>query len=251
MIEPTTPSVSSPPSSGWNGLAQTIARRTTDLLVIGLIVAGGLTVTRQILQWWQAEPPAAVSPVEIANRVDLSAAAAADPLAIISQDGLPVLFRGERYRLSHQSCEGTREQAQTRLVSFCRTCCRDWKDKQRSISTLNSAATLPAVDEKFGKIPQDTSWHAIEGSPHSEIRVTDGPLPMVIGVRLDLQRTQEETGDLAFETKNQTDGNLVSEPLDEGVVICYGFAMPAREQNWSLLLLERLQATDLTSGRLP
>ncbi len=37
-------------------LARRIARRTTDLLAISLILIGGLTVTRRIIIWWKTDP---------------------------------------------------------------------------------------------------------------------------------------------------------------------------------------------------
>jgi hypothetical protein len=46
------------PARWRSSLAQRISSRTTDILAIAVVLIGSLTLGRQILEWWRAEPPA-------------------------------------------------------------------------------------------------------------------------------------------------------------------------------------------------
>lgn len=54
------PTGASPPATTLASLARRISSRTSDLLAIAIVVVASLTLGRQVLEWWHAEPPAAM-----------------------------------------------------------------------------------------------------------------------------------------------------------------------------------------------
>ena len=51
-------------SASFGEIARRVSSRTTDLLAISLVLVASLTLGRQVLQWWRAEPPQVVAPAQ-------------------------------------------------------------------------------------------------------------------------------------------------------------------------------------------
>ena len=90
----------SPPT--YRQLAEKIARRTTDGIVIALIVAGLLTIARHASQWWDDA------------RTDWDANPAQVELPAVDDSQQPIV----------QFAASSREQARARAIAHCDAACR-------------------------------------------------------------------------------------------------------------------------------
>jgi hypothetical protein len=95
-------------ASSFADVARRTASRTTDLIAIAIVLVASLTLGRQVLQWWQAEPPSA-SPTDEAGTSPTWESGG--PLVLEFGD-LPLT-------MTRQPVRGDREAAIDALVARC------------------------------------------------------------------------------------------------------------------------------------
>jgi hypothetical protein len=100
------------PRADFRGLAKRIAGRTTDLIAIGVVLVGGLTLGRQVLEWWRTDPPETVAATNALPGTAGPWGAANTPVQLEFGE-YPLALRRE-------TIAGDREAAMTALVSACR-----------------------------------------------------------------------------------------------------------------------------------
>ena len=190
----TAPSVG---ASGFGKLARGIARRTTDLLAIGVVAAGLLAVAGKLTRWWSAEPDDLLPAVPAVTSTEWGAGGG--PVSLEFGD-LP-------YTLRRQTVRGDAEEAGERLLAACRD--------------ITAAATEPAGDVRgpeIGLLDALKSAEPAEELPGGGrlVRV-DEPLPMVLGTRV-----------------YPADGSGRAAGRER--VVCWGRAFPFGESDWMLFL---------------
>jgi hypothetical protein len=121
---------SSPPPTS---LARTLARRTTDLLAISIVIIFGLTAGRELIQWWRTEDAVP------------SGGSARSVQAEWSQRPLRLRIGTSPLTLSRQPFTGTRAAAEEKLLSLAR------------LSLLNVGEVLAPPT------PAETDWLAALG----------------------------------------------------------------------------------------
>src|SRR5262249_9410637 len=104
------------PPSTFADVARRTTSRTTDLIAIAIVLVASLTLGRQVLRWWQAEPPAP------------NAAAEAGPASAWEVGSAPLLleFGDMPLAMTRQAIRGDEETAVDALVARC------WDEAQRA-----------------------------------------------------------------------------------------------------------------------
>ncbi|MBS0263590.1 MAG: hypothetical protein JSS02_16735, partial [Planctomycetes bacterium] len=212
---PATPPAARPAS--MQDVARKIRGRTADLLAIAIIVGATLSFGSQIISWWRSGPPAdaAGNPVLTPPGWDL--------------DGQPVDlgFGDLPVTLTRQQIAGDHPAAVEALFEACRE--------------ISMAATAP-----LGETP-DAEQRLIERvaslTPRSElpgawqVYVVDDAFPFVVGLKtltVNSGTAKPPTTAPAAPTAEH------SAPADSEQIprrlVCYGLAMPAGEQAWTLFI---------------
>jgi hypothetical protein len=203
-------------SGDWSDLSRRIARRTTDLIAIALLLAAGLTIARRVVVWWKTEPG------------DLRA----DPEYVYSSDALApwgiapggtALDLGELpLSLHREALRGAKSNALDRLRGECRT----------TLVEADGALldALPPVSESESRLlTQLAAQPAAESGPNDRWALYDvpGPLPMVLGVHRGLP------------------------PDATPRVVSWGLVLPLGEDAWSILRVTPQGAGSGPADRLP
>ncbi len=145
-------------------LAKTIARRTTDLIAISLILVGLVTVSRRILEWWQAEPAAGL-------RAELSH----DAMAPWNLGEVPtrIDFGDAPFSLERSVVRGNLDDAREELQRWC-----------RELLLQTPAPKLPeASDAEVELLSHLERREPVEQGPGWAIRHMPGVLTMTVGTR--------------------------------------------------------------------
>jgi hypothetical protein len=197
-------------------LARRITSRTTDLVAISIVVVAALTLGRQVVHWWHAEPPAAAH-VEPA----LPAPAWEDELQPLSLE-----FGDLPLALTRQVVIGDQKAAVEALVRHCQnaleaaTCpTGESRDaEQRLLEKIADLTPIAApVDEQVG---------------NGQVYIVDERFTLVAAVKQFSGRTKETA-------------------REQRRVVCWGMAMPARERAWTLYVFQESPVIDTLSPGLP
>lgn len=193
-----------PPPEDLGSHSRRIARRTTDLIAIALIIGAGLTVASRVVEWWRTDP----ADVMDNGRPDISLGALV-PWGI-APDGVQLQFGEAPFALRQQAMRGTFDDALTRLEENC---------VRRLIAA--PAAALPgaasaAEQRLLTQLANLTPTRTAADNQWAVYRVP-GPLAMVVGV-------------------------LHSSPeLPESRIAQWGIVLPATEGAWTVLTIEPRQ----------
>jgi hypothetical protein len=186
--------------SDLSSLGSRIVRRTTDLIVIAVIVGVALTVTLRVVDWWRAEPESLTANLEAAFSRDALAPWGA------GASGTQVRLGEAPFTLARVDFQGTLDGALTRLEERCAA----------SIA-VSSKHDLPVIEDSeaqlIARLSRETPSRKLASEGGSLYRLP-GPVPMVIAVGSGAGR-------------------------DAGIdrVLCWGLAMPFDAQQWNLLLV--------------
>lgn len=150
-----------PLPKGLAGIARRIARRTTDLIVVGIVLIGGLTFGRQAVEWWRAEPEA-MSP----------GPATADSLSPWNAAPVEIEFGNAPLSLTRMTVAGDQEAAMNRLTAECRKIAED------PAGMLLESPAAEAIVSRLSKLAP------VESGPGGwSVYRLDDPFPLVAAVR--------------------------------------------------------------------
>jgi hypothetical protein len=211
------------PGTGYGGLARRIARRTTDLLAIALVLVAGIGLGGQLIGWWRSEPQA---------RLQNPGAEATS----WERDGVPLdlQFGDSPFALERTPVSGGREAAAQRLVDSCAAAADSPASQSRPISSdeqrlIAAAEALEPVREEHGR------WR---------VYVVDGPVLQAVVI----DSTMRAPSGFGSAASGSLAGDVQSaEPLDEHQthatasprVLCWGLAFPADEHRWIVYTFRR------------
>ncbi|MFV0445162.1 MAG: hypothetical protein ACK5Q5_16420 [Planctomycetaceae bacterium] len=173
-----------------------IARRTTDLIVIAIILMAGLTVTQRLLVWWKTEPADVRADPEVLFSREALTPWGAGP------EGVSIDLPGQALTLNRRMFQGTFDDAIFQLRNDC-----------REVLLSDAAPVLPRAETESNLISTLMKYPTAEVDPNLgwSLHEIGSPLTMTIGVR------RGETPDLPDR------------------VVCWGLVLPLAEGVWSLL----------------
>lgn len=139
-------------------LARRISSRTTDLLAIGILIAGGLAVGGSLMTWWRSEPPVAIVPAA-------PAAPWSDP------GGVELQFGQTPWSIRRESVTAEPEAARDLLL-----------ERMRGAVAAASGVALPPPDEaELRLLAELRQWSPHETSSTGRLYVIGGPLLWMVG----------------------------------------------------------------------
>ena len=209
------PSESAP--RDFAALARRISSRTTDLLAVAILLAGGLAIGGSLMDWWRSEPPVASPSLPPASPWD-------DP------SGVDLDFGGADWSVHRQTVRGSAADAANAVLA-----------RLRGIVSETETAALPPIDDaEAGLLEQLPNWSPVESSSQGNIYLIGGPIYWVIATR-----TLDPIGESI-----QTGGGV--EPrrsADEGErVVAWGLALPQPEDVWTLYLIRHQSSRSQPAG---
>lgn len=191
----TDPAPNSPRANDFGRLAKRISSRTTDLIAIAVVLIGGLSIGRQLVEWWRAEPEVGVPVVAGESETNPWGTGAA-----------PVLleFGDAPLALSRQNVSGDRETALRLLVARCEAAVRETKAPTPLAN--DAAESLVARTQALEPVAEEPGvWRVYRLDQH---------FPLVLGVR----RFPVAENDRA------------APPWS---LVCWGLAVPLGDADWS------------------
>ncbi|MSR59654.1 MAG: hypothetical protein EXS05_18765 [Planctomycetaceae bacterium] len=195
----TTDTAPNPPgATGISALARRISSRTTDLIAIAVVLIGGLSIGRQLIEWWRADPETGVPVVANESETNPWGSGAA-----------PVLleFGDAPLALSRQSVSGDREAALTQLVARCQAAVKG--ARQPTPLVHDAAESLVARTAALQPVAEEPGvWRVFRLDEH---------FPLVLGVR----RFPEAENDRATPPWR---------------LVCWGLAVPMGDANWTIYI---------------
>jgi hypothetical protein len=187
-------------AADFSTIARKVTSRTTDLIAIGVVLVGGLSMGRQVIEWWQAEPPS----VAMAG-----AGESANFLSSAGESPVELEFGDYPLALRRQTVPGDRDAAIAALVTACRT----------SLET-GHRANLPSGEAADRLLAHTASLTPVAESAGAwQIYRLEDRFSLVLGVRLQHGAGGNETG----ETKR---------------LARWGLAAPFNDTTWTLYLFQ-------------
>ena len=206
------------PPSGYGPVARRVARRTTDLLAIALVLIAGLGLGRQLIGWW-SEPETPAPIMEPAT-------------GLRSETPLTLEFGDSAFALERTPVAGSRETALARLVDACAAIAAS--------PTAQLGPPTPPTPAEVRLIAAAAALEPVREDPDRwRIQVVDGPVIMAAALSQSSERSDPtlEPGD-SRTNESQSPG-----------VLCWGLAFPADESRWVLYTFR--PAAESTSSAVP
>jgi hypothetical protein len=246
--------------SSLGDVARRISSRTTDLVAISIVLVASLTLGRQILHWWHAEPSsptAAVGP-------DLAGPAWDDETQPVSLE-----FGDLPMALTRQLVKGDQQVAIEALVRHCRgvaesAACpaREPDDAERRL--LEKLSGLTPVEGSAEKSDADS---VAEKPGDWQVYIVDERFTMVAAVRrfpdhgAGVWPADGQAGRLHHNDAEGQERRLHHKPaLPDGQketarggarLVCWGMAMPVGERAWTLYLFRESSTGSPSPSGLP
>ena len=192
-------------------LSRRIAGRTTDLLAIAVLLAGGLMIGFHVTEWWNTEAAPIAAPV-------------APPLSPWDDPGgVRLDFAGADWSLQRRPVEGTEEAATSALVQLCGDV----------VETSRSGERLPPMDQAEQELLRRLAeWTPIAELESGRVYAVGGPLPWIVGT-----------------LQSGASGETAAGAADGGRVVCWGLALPQPDGRWMLYVLDRRGTAAGETGR--
>jgi hypothetical protein len=187
-------------------VAKKIRSRTTDLLAMAIVLAASLTFGSKIAWWWQNDAP----PPSPASNPALTLPGWED-----GQQSVDLEFGDLPLALTRQNVVGDQPTAIKALVAHC-----------RAIVEKSAAPTNDADEAEIRLLERIADLTPAAEEPGAwQVFVVDDRFPFVAAVTLAVSRRPAD--------KNGSKSAPAARRL-----ICYGLAMPAGEQFWTLLIVK-------------
>lgn len=186
------------PAADLSTVARRVTSRTTDLIAIGVVLVGGLSMGRQVVEWWQAEPPS----VAMSGAVDVHPWGAGGSPVELEFGDYPLALR-------RQTITGDRETALAALIEACRL----------SLET-DRRTVLPSGEAADRMLAHTASLAPVaESAGNWQIFRLEDRFSLVLGVRLLPGAGKEDNS----ETRR---------------FACWGLAAPFDDTTWTLYLFQ-------------
>ena len=209
-------SAPSPAPSPAPTLARRLTRRAVDLLVVAFLVTVGLSVGRQLVDWWRTDPDALAPDLSNLNAVDLDWSRTPVTLqfgnASTSLERIP--FRGDRKQL---------EEELTRIG--------------QSIVTTTDPSASPVDEAERGWLAAlneapPVFWDSTRGNVYRRYE----PLPSFVATR--------------FTEPGETSTDPAAEPIGQRIV-GWGLAFPSPTGDWTIYVFHPDSAKAASSDSAP
>ncbi|HUG92894.1 MAG TPA: hypothetical protein VML55_18780 [Planctomycetaceae bacterium] len=192
--------------TGHGTISRRIARRTTDLLAISLVLVAGLGLGRQIVSWWRSEPAPAGAAADVTASSPWNAQGV--PLTLEFGD-LP--FAVERTPVT-----GTRETVAERLAEACAVRADSTDAPAIAVNPaeqrlLDALAGLEPVRQRAGR------W---------QVHLVDGPVLISVASRDANNAVPDPNGPASAPRR----------------VVCWGLAFPTDNDQWTLYTFRPVEA---------
>lgn len=196
-------SASAPPRKRAS-LAGRISTWTTRLILTGIILVVGLGLGRQIREWWAADDMLP-SPTPGGTTADDAG---------VQQ----ITFGGLSWVAERRELNGTPAEAAAALVARCQKTVETGRLPVRPPDKAE-LALLKRLDEAKADGPSGPLW---------QVRVTDKPVPMVVGIRWgDAEQSPNSSAP-------QADLPAPNLARDTARVVIWGMAVPTGDRAWAL-----------------
>ncbi len=213
-------------------VARRISSRTTDLVAISIVLVASLTLGRQVLHWWHAEPP----PPASALTPEVAGPAWDDERKPVSLE-----FGDLTQSLTRQIVEGDQQAAIAALVRHCQAvalaaACPAAEPDAAERQLLERIAGLKPVDplSENSTPAKMADW---------QVYVIDKRFTMVVAVkRFPDQRPESGQPRGIGASKETARGGMR--------LVCWGTAMPVGEAAWTLYLFRESPRGTSPSGPL-
>jgi hypothetical protein len=198
-----------PPPHGYGPVARRIARRTTDLLAIALVLIAGLGLGRQLIGWWSE--PKAPAPV-------------AEPATWMGHESPVTLeFSDSGYALERTPVDGNRDTAVERLIDAC-----------AAVAASPTARAGPPTPAEQRLIAAAAALEPVREDPGRwRIHVVDGPVVMA-AVLSEPSMRSASVGEPDDWKTNESQSPRV---------LCWGLAFPADDHRWILYTFRSIAET--------
>lgn len=153
------------PSGGMGSVARKVASRTTDLIVIAVVVIAALTLGRTVIEWWHEEPP----------ELSVNPGGGAQGTGVWGDGGAPVSleFGDAAISITRRMVRGDREQGLAALVETCIGIVRQ-NGPTVGESVSAEATLLNRVAEETPVAEEPDAWQVFR---------IEKPFPVVVGTR--------------------------------------------------------------------
>lgn len=234
--DPTSPRAAES-KGGFGALARRITGRTTDLIAIGLVLVGGLTMGRQLVQWWNAP-----AEMPILQGEDATGGLLADPGAAVR-----LRFGDAPLAMTRETLAGNREAAMARLIAGCREAAEN-AGPPRDAPDAGEFALLAATEHAAAVVEKPAAEKAVAKESPAEKPLAEEPGGWGV-FRLE-DRLSMIVATKVFPSAEGSEGPAWRR------VVAFGFALPLDTDQWALYsfaeaTLRSGQAADFPEIELP
>ncbi len=188
------------PSTGFGGLSRTLVRRTTDLIVIGVVAITLLNVGRKLTDWWRTSP---------------------DDLTSLPRDTAPFLWDDPQgilldladlpVRLQHQRLTGDERVIRDALIAQCR---QRFESDSRSAPVTAMLSQRRLLEQLANREPV---WR---GDDDSRVHLLEGPCLLFAGSR-----------------PADSDSTIADGSTGHRLLSCLVFAFPCDAGQWAVFTI--------------
>ncbi|MBI5757188.1 MAG: hypothetical protein HZA46_01570 [Planctomycetales bacterium] len=230
--DPTPPSPPSVPrgKATQNGMARVgrmLAGRTTDLLGIAIILIAGLTMGRQVIEWWRTDPTKLTAPLDDSQH---SALTWGDNGASVSLE-----FGDHPCAIVRRMFHGSHVDA----LSVLRADCRALLDRPDPPQKPIDASERTMLDQLAKFTPDEE-----EPGTWQLYQIADA-FGVVIGTRNFADRGGQRSD---ATSDHHPPSTIHHPPLPSRRVICWGFAFPFSKDNWVLYTFHSASTSVAVAG---
>lgn len=197
---------SSGPATGYGALARRISSRTTDLVAIAVVLIGGMSIGRQLVEWWRVEPESL-----------LPAAPHSTGGELLGADGTPVTleFGGAPLAMTREIVACDPASAIDRLVARCESTVKSAAAGRPIVNAAAQALVARAADLE-PVVEEPGVWRVYR---------LDEFFPLVLGLR------------------RVAEGEIDRAAAPWGL-ICWGMAVPSGGSHWALYTFLAAESAD-------
>jgi hypothetical protein len=215
-------------------LGRKLAGRTTDLLAIAIILIAGLTMGRQVIEWWRTDPTKLTAPLDGSQH---SALTWGDNGASVSLE-----FGDHPCAVARRTFHGSHFDA----LSVLRADCRALLDRP-------DPPQKPLDDSEHRMLDQLAKFTPDEEEPGTwQLYQIADAFGVVIGTRHFTDSADQESevsGQRSDATSDHDPRSTIHPPpLSSRRVICWGFAFPFSKVNWVLYTFHSASASATVTG---
>lgn len=217
-------------------LAHQIASRTTDLIAVGVVLIGGLTIGHSVVEWWRAESPPANS-----------SAALPSPGLGTDQFPLQLEFGDARLALTRQVVAGDEAAAHERLIALCRQITEAAHDTPKE-------TVFAAENELLAKTDRVEPVAGVPGA-WGVYRLGE-EFALVVGIRYFAESAGTsgppwDVPALSSRDSSNPKSKIQSRKSSSRRLVCWGLAFPEGDARWMLSVFTAAGIAPASPGDWP